>query len=81
LKEFYQHLKEMGQPIERVADHGISLGIYLRDPDGNGVEVFYEMPRAEWPVDYHVFTREKTGQGRFRGPWDAELTAQRAAAA
>ncbi len=57
-------------PIERIADHGISLGIYLRDPDGNGVEVFYEMPRAEWPVDYHVFTREKMGNGRFPGPWD-----------
>ena len=38
------------------------------------------MPRAEWPVDYHVFTREKTGNGRFPGPWDAELEAQRAAA-
>jgi len=80
LKEFYHHLKEINVPINRVADHGISLGIYLRDPDGNGVEVFYELPRAEWPVDYHVFTREMTGQGRFPGPWDAELTAQRAAA-
>ncbi|MEA2806514.1 MAG: hypothetical protein QOJ17_655, partial [Rhodospirillaceae bacterium] len=36
-------------------------------------EVFYEMPRAEWPVDYNVFTREKTGSGRFPGPWDAEI--------
>jgi catechol 2,3-dioxygenase len=73
LKGFYRKLKAEGQPIERVVDHGISLGIYLRDPDGNGVEVFYEMPRAEWPVDYHVFTREKTGTGRFPGPWDAEI--------
>ena len=65
LKEFYKKIKAEGQPIDRIADHGISLGIYLRDPDGNGVEVFYEMPRAEWPVDYNVFTREKTGNGRF----------------
>jgi catechol 2,3-dioxygenase len=72
LKEFYQRLKDKGQPIERISDHGISLGIYLRDPDGNGVEVFYEMPRAEWPVDYHVFTREKTGNGRFPGPWNSD---------
>ena len=72
LKEFYRKLKAEKQPIERVVDHGISLGIYLRDPDGNGVEVFYEMPRAEWPVDYHVFTREKTGTGRFPGPWEGE---------
>ena len=57
LKDFYQRIKAKGWPIEHISDHGISLGIYLRDPDGNGVEVFYEMPRAEWPVDYHVFTR------------------------
>jgi catechol 2,3-dioxygenase len=73
LKEFYRTIKAKEQPIERIVDHGISLGIYLRDPDGNGVEVFYEMPRAEWPVDYNVFTREKTGTGRFPGPWDAEI--------
>ena len=35
--------------------------------------MFYELPRAEWPVDYHVFTPEKTGRGRFPGPWDAEV--------
>ena len=73
LKAFYGKLKAEGQPIDRVVDHGISLGIYLRDPDGNGVEVFYEMPRAEWPVAYNVFTRQKTGTGRFPGPWDAEI--------
>ena len=73
LKEFYGKIKAEGQPIDHISDHGISLGIYLRDPDGNGVEVFYEMPRAEWPVDYNVFTREKTGSGRFPGPWDAEI--------
>ena len=31
------------------------------------------MPRTEWPVDHNVFTREKTGSGRFPGPWDAEI--------
>ena len=72
LKDFYRHIKSKGVKIEHIADHGISLGIYLRDPDGNGVEVFYELPRAEWPVDYHVFTREKVGRGRFPGPWDEE---------
>ena len=72
LKDFYRRIKEKGQPIDHIADHGISLGIYLRDPDGNGVEVFYEMPRSEWPVDYHIFSREKVGRGRFPGPWDDE---------
>jgi len=73
LKDFYRRIKAKGWPIEHISDHGISLGIYTRDPDGNGVEVFYEMPRAEWPVDYNVFTREKTGNGRFPGPWDADI--------
>src|SRR5579871_4449885 len=76
LKEFYQRCKAMGQPIERISDHGISLGIYLRDPDGNGVEVFYEMPRAEWPVDYHVFTRELTGRRPVAGPVPATAKAR-----
>src|SRR5580693_1207990 len=73
LKEFYLKIKKEGQAIDHIADHGISLGIYLRDPDGNGVEVYYEMPRAEWPVDFHVFSRDKVGRGRFPGPWDAEM--------
>ena len=55
-------------PIDHISDHGISLGIYFRDPDGNGVEVFYELPRAEWPADYHVFSKEHVGRGRFPGP-------------
>jgi catechol 2,3-dioxygenase len=76
LKEFYARIKEQGQPIDRIADHGISLGIYLRDPDGNGVEIYYELPRAEWPVDYHVFSRDKVGSGRFPGPWDTEMVEQ-----
>jgi catechol 2,3-dioxygenase len=76
----YHQIKEKQIPIDHIADHGISLGIYLRDPDGNGVEVYYEMPRSEWPHEEHVFTRELMGNGRFPGPWDAELAAQRAAA-
>ena len=75
LKEFYGRVKAKGIKIDHIADHGISLGIYLRDPDGNGVEVFYELPRAEWPVDFGVFQREKVGRGRFPGPWDDELIA------
>ena len=35
-------------PIQRVSDHGLSLGIYIKDPDGNGIEVYYETPREEW---------------------------------
>ena len=44
LKEFYRKIKADGQPIERIIDHGISLGIYLRDPDGHVVELFERPP-------------------------------------
>ena len=80
LKEFYDRIKAKGQPIEHISDHGISLGIYLRDPDGNGVEVFYELPRDQWGVDHHIFSRDKSPRGRFPGPWDAEIRADGAPA-
>jgi catechol 2,3-dioxygenase len=38
-----------GVPLEGAADHGVSEAIYLRDPDGNGVELYRDRPDAEWP--------------------------------
>jgi catechol 2,3-dioxygenase len=38
-----------GVPIEGASDHGVSEAIYLRDPDGNGVELYRDRPREEWP--------------------------------
>jgi catechol 2,3-dioxygenase len=40
-----------GIALEGAADHGVSEAIYLRDPDGNGVELYRDRPRAEWPYD------------------------------
>ena len=37
-------------PITGAADHGVSEAIYLDDPDGNGVELYWDRPRAEWPL-------------------------------
>jgi catechol 2,3-dioxygenase len=70
LKEIYQRLKDKSIPIDRVSDHGISVGIYFHDPDGNGIEVSYELPRHEWPRQDHVFSGEGRPRGRFPGPWD-----------
>jgi catechol 2,3-dioxygenase len=42
---------EAGLPLEGAADHGVSEAIYLRDPDGNGVELYRDRPRGEWPRD------------------------------
>lgn len=36
-------------PLEGAADHGVSHAIYLRDPDGNGVELYWDLPREQWP--------------------------------
>ena len=40
---------EAGIPIDGAADHGVSEAIYLRDPDGNGVELYRDRDPAEWP--------------------------------
>ena len=40
---------EAGVQLEGASDHGVSEAIYLRDPDGNGVELYRDRPREEWP--------------------------------
>lgn len=35
--------------LDGAADHGVSEAIYLRDPDGNGIELYRDRPKAEWP--------------------------------
>ena len=40
-----------GIALDGAADHGVSEAIYLRDPDGNGVELYRDRPQAEWPRD------------------------------
>ena len=38
-----------GIPLEGASDHGVSEAIYLRDRDGNGVELYWDRPREQWP--------------------------------
>ena len=38
-----------GIGLDGAADHGVSEALYLRDPDGNGVELYHDRPREEWP--------------------------------
>ena len=38
-------------PLDGAADHGVSEALYLRDPDGNGVELYWDRPREAWPRD------------------------------
>jgi catechol 2,3-dioxygenase len=50
-----------GIDLEGAADHGVSEAVYLRDPDGNGVEIYRDRPREQWPVapggGLRMFTR------------------------
>ena len=56
--QMYQRLKERDVPT-RVVDHTVSIGAYFSDPDGNGLEVYYESPRSEW---------HRTSPSRSRAP-------------
>lgn len=40
-----------GIPLDGASDHGVSEALYLRDPDQNGVELYWDRPQAEWPRD------------------------------
>lgn len=40
---------EAGVQLEGAADHGVSEAVYLRDPDGNGIELYRDRPESEWP--------------------------------
>ena len=44
-----RRLAAAGVPLEGASDHGVSEALYLRDPDGNGVELYRDRPREEWP--------------------------------
>ncbi|MDR6265347.1 VOC family protein [Roseobacter sp. N2S] len=44
-------LDKHGIQLDGAADHGVSQALYLRDPDQNGVELYWDRPAAEWPRD------------------------------
>ena len=44
-----RQLVEARYPLDGASDHGVSEAIYLRDPDGTGVELYRDRPREEWP--------------------------------
>jgi catechol 2,3-dioxygenase len=45
-----RRLVDMRTQLQGAADHGVSEAIYLPDPDGNGIEIYRDRPRPEWPV-------------------------------
>ncbi len=49
LGDALRRLQRAGIELDGAADHGVSEALYLRDPDGNGVELYRDRPREEWP--------------------------------
>src|SRR5437868_12069475 len=49
LADALRRLIDAGIPLEGAADHGVSEALYLRDPDGNGVELYRDRPPDQWP--------------------------------
>jgi catechol 2,3-dioxygenase len=46
-----QRLVDAKYPLTGASDHGVSEALYLDDPDGNGVELYWDRPRNQWPTD------------------------------
>jgi catechol 2,3-dioxygenase len=44
-----RRLLEHGARLDGAADHGVSIALYLHDPDGNGMELYWDRERSEWP--------------------------------
>ena len=67
LADALSRLIEAGIQLTGAADHGVSEALYLNDPDGNGVELYWDRPEADWPRDadgsIQMYTRRLDLQG------------------
>ncbi len=61
---------EAGIPLDGASDHGVSEALYLRDPDDNGVELYWDRPPEQWPRtaggELAMFTRRLDLNGLLR---------------
>jgi catechol 2,3-dioxygenase len=51
LADALRRLVDAKVPLDGAADHGVSEALYLRDSDGNGIELYWDRPREAWPRD------------------------------
>ena len=51
LANILKRLIDAKYPLTGLSDHGVSEAIYLEDPDGNGVELYWDKPQEQWPLD------------------------------
>jgi len=50
LASVVRHVLACDVAVLRASDHGVCQSVYIEDPDGNGVELYWEHPRATWPL-------------------------------
>lgn len=55
-----KRLNAANYPLTGASDHGVSEALYLDDPDGNGVELYWDRPKEEWPYDANGKLQMKT---------------------
>jgi catechol 2,3-dioxygenase len=67
---------DSGIALTGASDHGVSIALYLDDPDGNGVELYWDKPREQWPVS----ADGRLNMGRARVDLDALIAEGQAAA-
>lgn len=68
LADALRRLIDAGIPLTGASDHGVSIALYLNDPDGNGVELYWDRPKEEWP-------RPPDGKGVAMGSLPVDLQA------
>jgi catechol 2,3-dioxygenase len=72
LADALRRLIAAGVPLDGASDHGVSEALYLRDPDENGVELYWDRPKEQWPLDsdggLKMMTARLDLQGLLREP-------------
>ena len=66
LAAIFRRLRDAKYPLRGASDHGVSEALYLDDPDGNGVELYWDKPRDQWP------TRPDGGIEMYTRPLDLQ---------
>jgi catechol 2,3-dioxygenase len=66
LADALARVQAAGVPLDGASDHGVSEALYLRDPDQNGVELYWDRPKDQWPRD----PSDPDGVAMFTAPLD-----------
>ena len=76
LGDALRRLHNAGVPLDGASDHGVSEALYLHDPDGNGIELYWDRPRAQWPREPDGTLKMVTGRLDLKSLAEAGTAAQ-----